>query len=163
MPTPEFILRLREKIGQELLWLSAVTAVVVHDDAVLLVERADNGRVTPVTGIVDPGEQPAVAAVREVLEETAITASADALVRVNALPPMEHANGDRAQYLDIVFRCRYVSGEPFPADGENARAWWCPVAALDDAGLNDEMLTRVRAALDHSGPALFVGGAAPGS
>lgn len=155
MPTPEFILRLREKIGQELLWLSAVTAVVVRDDAVLLVERADNGWVTPVTGIVDPGEQPAVAAVREVLEETGITAHAEALVRVRSLPPMTHANGDRAQYLDIVFRCRYASGEPHPADGENSGAWWCPIAQLDEAGLNADMLSRVRAALEHTESALF--------
>lgn len=155
MPTPEFILRLREKIGQDLLWLSAVTAVVVRDDAVLLVERSDNGWITPVTGIVDPGEQPAVAAVREVLEETGITATAEALVRVRSLPPMEHTNGDRAQYLDILFRCRYASGEPFPSDGENTRAWWCPIDRLDASGLNDDMLSRVRAALEHTGSALF--------
>lgn len=166
MATPEFILALREKIGHELLWLTGVTAVVVkdadeHADAcVLLVERADNGLVTPVTGIVDPGEEPATAAVREVAEETAITARAEALVSVRALPPMTYPNGDRSQYLDIVFRCRYVSGDPFPADGENAGAWWCPIGELDDAGMSEDMRERVRVALERGESARFEGGSA---
>ncbi|MGO1411390.1 MULTISPECIES: NUDIX hydrolase [unclassified Microbacterium] len=155
MATPDFILRLREKVGHEMLWLTGVTAVVVRGDDVLLVERGDNSMITPVTGIVDPGEQPAVAAVREVAEEADIIAEADALVQVRSLPPMRYANGDEAQYLDIVFRCRYVSGEPHPADGENVSAWWHPVADLDAAGLNADMLDRVRAALEHAGTARF--------
>jgi len=68
MPTPDFVLALREKIGTASLWLSGVTAVVVRGDEVLLVRRADTGAWTPVTGIIDPGEEPAVAAVREVEE-----------------------------------------------------------------------------------------------
>ena len=71
MPTPDFILRLREKIGHDLLWLPGVTAVVLDDrNRVLLGRRADNGRWTLITGILEPGEQPAVGVVREVLEET---------------------------------------------------------------------------------------------
>ncbi|MGW2217585.1 NUDIX domain-containing protein, partial [Nonomuraea sp. NPDC001684] len=72
MPTPEFVLALREKIGTEPLWLSGVTAVVLHEDQVLLVRRSDTGAWTPVTGIIDPGEQPADAALREVAEETGV-------------------------------------------------------------------------------------------
>lgn len=155
MATPEFILRLREKVGHELLWLIGVTAIVVKGDEVLLVQRADNGMITPVTGIVDPGEDPAVAAVREVAEEAGIEARAEALVWVRALPPMTYANGDRAQYLDIVVRCAAEGGDPHPADGENTSAWWCPIDALDDAGLNDDMRERIREALAHEGTARF--------
>lgn len=155
MATPEFILRLRERIGHDPLWLTGVTAVVVKDDAVLLVERADNGRVTPVTGIVDPGEEPAVAAVRETLEEAGIVAEPETLVWVHALPPMRYANGDVAQYLDITVRCRWVSGDPHPADGENVRAWWCPIDRLADERMSDDMRERIRVALEHPGSARF--------
>lgn len=72
MPTPEFVQRLRRKIGTDLLWLAGATAVVFDGQAVLLVKRADNGQWTPVTGIVDPGEHPAQTAAREVLEETGV-------------------------------------------------------------------------------------------
>ncbi|MCL2514477.1 MAG: NUDIX domain-containing protein [Microbacteriaceae bacterium] len=141
MPTPDFILRLREKIGNDELWLSGVTAVVLRGEApeagaadereVLLVRRADNGEWTPVTGIIDPGEPPAVAAEREVLEEAGVVAVAEHLVRVHVEDRVVvYGNGDRSRYLDITFRCAWVSGEPYPADGENTEAAWYPVGAL---------------------------------
>jgi len=157
MATPEFILGLREKVGHELLWLTGVTAVVLRGDDVLLVRRADNGRLTPVTGIVDPGEEPAIAAEREALEEADVVAEAEALVWVHALPPMTYANGDRAQYLDLVFRCRHVAGEPSPADGENTEAFWWPLAELDALdGLGADMRERIRVAATGDRVARFV-------
>jgi len=72
MPIPDFVLELRELVGTRQLWLPAVTAVVRRDDEVLLTRRADNGQWAPVTGIVDPGEEPGVAARREAREETGV-------------------------------------------------------------------------------------------
>ncbi|GAP60851.1 hypothetical protein AHiyo1_44520 [Arthrobacter sp. Hiyo1] len=69
MATPDFVLALRRKIGNDLLFLSGVTAVVLKDNDVLLVRGAESGAWTPVTGIIDPGEEPADAAVRETYEE----------------------------------------------------------------------------------------------
>ena len=44
MPTPEFILKLREKIGHDPLWLVGVTAYIEDGDGrILLGRRADNG------------------------------------------------------------------------------------------------------------------------
>ncbi len=162
MATPDFILTLREQIGTQLLWLIGVTAVVLRGEAgeeeVLLCRRADNGRVTPVTGIVDPGEEPATAAVREVAEEAGVTAIAESLVRVRALPPMTYPNGDRAQYLDLVFRCRYVAGAPHPADGENTDVFWSPVTQLEHEGVDADMRDRVRAAVTNAASVEFAGG-----
>lgn len=164
MATPDFVLDLRAKIGHDLLWLSGVTAVVVRDIAgaagaasagreVLLVRRADTGAWTPVTGIIDPGEQPAVAGAREVLEEAGIVAVPEALTSVRALPPMQYANGDLSQYLDLTFRFSFVSGEPHPADGENTAAAWFPVDAMPP--MSDDMNARVASALAPSGAVLF--------
>jgi 8-oxo-dGTP pyrophosphatase MutT (NUDIX family) len=72
MPIPEFIVELRRHIGHAPVWLPAVSAVVIRDQQVLLVQRSDNQAWTPVTGIVEPGENPADCAVREVFEETGI-------------------------------------------------------------------------------------------
>jgi len=154
MATPEFILALREKIGTAPLWLSGVTAVVVRDDDVLLVRRADNGEWTPVTGIIDPGEEPAVAAVREVLEEADVHAVVEHLGWVHVTGMHVYDNGDRTQYIDIVFRLRWESGEPFPADGENTEARWFPRAALPE--LSRDMRERIDAALDPHPAARFV-------
>lgn len=158
MAIPDFVVQLRQKIGHDLLWMPGVTAVVIRDGAggqieVLLVRRADNSAWTPVTGIIDPGEQPAVAAIREVLEETGVVAQAHTLVRVQSQPQMQHVNGDHAQYLDLTFRCAYVSGEAHPADGENTHAAWFALAELPS--MSTEMLARIDAAVAGDAAALF--------
>lgn len=158
MATPDFVLDLRAKIGHDLLWLSGVTAVVIRETAssgreVLLVKRADNGAWTPVTGIIDPGEQPAIAGAREVLEEAGIVAEPEALASVRSLPPMTYSNGDQSQYLDLTFRFRYVSGEPHPADGENTDAAWFNVDAMPP--MSADMSARVASALEPSDVARF--------
>jgi 8-oxo-dGTP pyrophosphatase MutT (NUDIX family) len=153
MATPDFVLALREKIGHDPLWLSGVTSVVLRDDSVLLVRRSDSGEWTPVTGIVDPGEQPAVAAERETLEEADVVAVAESITWVQVTDTITYANGDESQYIDLVFRCRYVSGDPFPADGENTDAAWFPLDALPD--MSDNMRARIRSVVEFTGATRF--------
>ena len=153
MSTPEFVLSLREKIGHEQLWLAGVTAVVVRGDDVLLVRRSDTGAWTPVTGIVDPGENPADAAVRETLEEAGLEDTAERLAAVGVTEEVVYDNGDRARYLDHTFVMGYRSGEPFPADGENTEARWFPVGALPE--MSPEMRGRLDAALSDEIAARF--------
>ena len=157
MPTPDFVLSLRSRIGTDPLWLTGVTAVVTRgsgdDQELLVVRRADNGAFTPVTGIVDPGEEPAVAAEREVLEEADVVAVAERLAWVQVLPEMTYANGDRAQYLDHTFRFRWVSGEPTPGDEENTHAAFFALDALPP--MSSEMRGRIERALQPDGPADF--------
>jgi diaminopropionate ammonia-lyase len=150
---PDFILALRSKIGTDPLWLSGVTAVVFREDQVLLVRRADTGAWTPVTGIIDPGEQPADAAVREVREEADLDAVPERLVLVHVTEPVIYANGDQARYLDLVFRMRWVSGTPHPADGENSDARWFAVDELPP--MRPDMTARIEAALDDQPSARF--------
>ncbi|ORW29280.1 ADP-ribose pyrophosphatase [Mycobacterium paraense] len=124
MPIPDFIVELRRAVGTAPLWLPGVTAVTIRDREVLLVKRADNGAWTAVTGIVEPGENPADCAAREVREETGFDARATRLAWVHVTHPTVHANGDRAQYLDHVFRMQWLAGEPFAADDECTEAAW---------------------------------------
>lgn len=146
MPVPEFVLELRRHIGHAPLWLPGVTAVVIRDEQVLLVKRADNGAWTAVTGIVDPGENPADAGIREVWEEAGVHALPTRLVWVHVSRPMVHVNGDHAQYLDHVFRMDWLSGSPYPADGENVAAQWFDIAAMPD--MAEDMRRRIELAAD---------------
>ena len=135
MPIPPYVSHLRSMVGTELLWMPGVTAVVLRAarhgaDQVLLVKRSDNGAWTPVTGIVDPGEDPHVTAVREVEEEACVVVEVERLVWVSATSVVTHVNGDLGQYLDHTFRCRWVSGEPRPGDDESTDAGWFPLDAL---------------------------------
>src|ERR1700734_3500116 len=106
MPIPEFIVELRRAVGNAPLWLAGVTAVTIRDDKVLLVKRSDNGAWTAVTGIVEPGENPADCAAREGGEKAGVGGRAASPAGVHVPRPAVHANGDRAQYLDHVFRMR---------------------------------------------------------
>lgn len=146
MPIPEFIVELREHIGHAPLWLPGVTAVVIRGQQVLLIKRADNHAWTPVTGIVEPGENPADCAVREVLEESGIDAVARRLAWVHVTRLVIHVNGDRAQYLDHVFRMDWVAGEPFPADDESLEARWFDLTQMPE--ISDDMRLRVEHAID---------------
>lgn len=133
MPIPDFIVELRAKIGHDLLWLPSVTAVVFNDAGhVLLVRRADNRKWTLVTGCLEPGEQPAAGAVREVAEETAVTADAVRLLGVEATAPAVCANGDRVQWLDVAFACRAVGGQARVNDDESVEVGWFDPDALPE-------------------------------
>jgi ADP-ribose pyrophosphatase YjhB (NUDIX family) len=153
MAIPDFVLALRTKIGTAPLWLSGVTAVVVKDEQILLVRRADNGAWTPVTGIVDPGEQPADAAVREVVEEAGVRVVPERLAGVGVTDLVVYDNGDESQYLDLTFRMRWTDGDPYPADGENTEAKWFPFDALPPMAA--EMTGRIEAALSDRPSAAF--------
>jgi 8-oxo-dGTP pyrophosphatase MutT (NUDIX family) len=154
VPTPDFVLQLRAKIGNDLLWMPGVTAVVRRGDELLLVKRRDNGEWTPVTGIVDPGEEPAATAVREAMEETGVEIRVDRLASTGAGGEMTYGNGDRAVYLDLTFACTWLSGEAHVADDESVDVRWWPLEALPamsaevqeriDSALSDEVAARFR-------------------
>jgi 8-oxo-dGTP pyrophosphatase MutT (NUDIX family) len=156
MPTPDFVLELRRHVGTIPLSLVGVTAVILRGDTVLLGRRSDNGVLTPITGIVDPGEEPADAARREALEEAAVHIRVDRLVWVHQIPRITYANGDQADYLDLSFRCTWVEGEPYPADGEMTDLAWHPLDDLN--GLSDEQRRRVEAAVAGHDVTRFEGG-----
>jgi 8-oxo-dGTP pyrophosphatase MutT (NUDIX family) len=80
--------------------------------------------------VIDPGEQPADAAVRECYEETAIIAVPEALTSVTVSDLVTHDSGDVTRNLDLTFRCRAAGGDPRPADGELAEARWHQPDAL---------------------------------
>ncbi|MGW4750088.1 NUDIX hydrolase [Streptomyces sp. NPDC004290] len=134
MATPDFIRELRKTAGHQLLFLPGVSAVVFDDRGrVLLGKRADNGSWALVGGIVDPGEQPADAVVREVYEETAVRCVPERILLVETLrKPVVYANGDICQYLDVAFRCRAVGGEARVNDDESTEVGWFEVDALPE-------------------------------
>ncbi|MCY4727930.1 DUF429 domain-containing protein [Nocardioides sp. STR2] len=153
-PVPDFVLALRDRIGHDPLWLPGVTAVVRRADQVLLVRRADDGSWTPVTGIPDPGEEPAVAAARETLEETGVRIRVDRLASTGVHGEVVHANGDRATYLDLTFACTWVEGEAHVADDESSEVRWWPLSALPP--MSEVMTARIAAATSGEAAARFV-------
>jgi 8-oxo-dGTP pyrophosphatase MutT (NUDIX family) len=155
VPTPEFILALREKVGHDLLWLTGVTAVIVDDEGrVLLHQRSDTGQWALISGILEPGEQPAVAVVREAFEETGVHVEVDRITSVVSGRPGTYPNGDRVQFVDIAFRCRPVGGEARVNDDESLAVGWFAQDELPP--LDDDHLGRLLQALKDEPDAYFV-------
>jgi 8-oxo-dGTP pyrophosphatase MutT (NUDIX family) len=166
VPTPQFVLDLRQKIGNDLLWLStAMGAVLDADGRVLLGRRADTGGWSLPGGIIDPAEEPADAAVREIFEETGVIAVPDTLTSISVSAPVTYAHGDKVQYLEYCFRCRPVGGTARVHDGELVEVEWHPADALpalgeDTARLITTALDASAAAFSFSGLAAVLGQAA---
>jgi 8-oxo-dGTP pyrophosphatase MutT (NUDIX family) len=125
MAAPDYILKLRKKIGNDPLWVPAVRGIVFNEDGrVLLAQRSDNRQWALIAGMLDPGEHPARGIVREIFEETAVVAEAERVVSVGTVGPITFPNGDVCEFLDVVFRCRHVSGEPRVNDDESLAVGW---------------------------------------
>jgi 8-oxo-dGTP pyrophosphatase MutT (NUDIX family) len=154
MPTPEFVTGLRAHIGHDLLWLSTAAGVVLDADGrVLLGRRADTGNWALPGGIIDPGEEPADAAVREIYEETGVIAVPESLVAVTVSGLITYRNGDVVQYLEILFRCRAAGGTARVNDSESVEVGW---HAVDDLPrLQPSTLSRITKAMNGTGGAAY--------
>jgi ADP-ribose pyrophosphatase YjhB (NUDIX family) len=124
MPTPPFLAQLRTKIGHELVLVPTVV-VIARDPAgrVLLVHDRDAQTWTLPGGIMEPGESPADAAVREVWEETHLLAELTHLIGVVGGPGCEttYRNGDRLAWVATLFAA-VVDGVPVPDGTETSAA-----------------------------------------
>ena len=120
MAVSAYIRKIREKIGHEMLLLPAVSAIIVDErNRVLLHRSSDDGKWYTIGGAIDPGEEPAAAAVREAREETGLIVEPVRVVAVKTFEPMLYPNGDQAVYVGIAFLCRIVGGDLHVADDES--------------------------------------------
>jgi 8-oxo-dGTP diphosphatase len=158
MPISPYLRDLRRHVGRAMLMVPSVSAVVRDEDGrVLLGRRSDTGEWSLLAGIVDPGEQPADAIVREIREESAVEVRVDGVAGV-ALHPMAYPNGDRCQYLNVWFRCTAIGGEARVNDDESLEMRWFAVEALPE--VDDWVRLRIDTALSGEPAAWY---AAPGT
>ena len=127
MPVPDYVTRMRAHIGHDLLLLPGASAVVRDERGrILLLRRSDNGRWSLPAGMIEPGEQPAEAVLREITEETGVVAEIERLAGV-ASHGAEYPNGDHCEFLAVWFRARAVGGVARPDGDESLEvAWFAP-------------------------------------
>ena len=154
MAISSYIHSLRSRIGNDLLFLPAVSALIFNDNGeILLHQSSDDGRWYLIGGAMEPGEQPADACAREVLEETGLIVVPERLVGVYSSPKVVYPNGDQVNYVGIAFRCRVVGGQLHIADDESLDVRYFALDNLPE--LRPDQRIRIDHALQN-GPAFFV-------
>ncbi len=140
-----YIKHLREKIGNEMLLLSAVSALIVDEQNRILLHRAsDDGKWYTIGGAIDPGEEPADAVVREAREETGLEVRPVRVVAVQTGEPIVYPNGHEVQYVGISFLCRVMEGKLGISD-ESLELRYFAIDELPE--LRPDQLQRIRHAL----------------
>ena len=103
--------------------VSAAGVVVRRDGRVLAIRRADNGAWVPPGGVVELDEDPRDTVRREVLEETGVRAEPEMLTGVY--------KNMRRGIVSLVFRCKFVAGEPRPTPEAREAVWLGPNQITD--------------------------------
>jgi 8-oxo-dGTP pyrophosphatase MutT (NUDIX family) len=121
MPISPYLKAVREKVGHDLLTMTAVSISIFDSEGRLLLGKDTEMHCwTLPGGAVDPNEQPADAAVRECFEETGLLVKLDTLIGVFGGPEflVHYPNGDVTYYTTAAFRASIIGGSHRPMDGE---------------------------------------------
>jgi len=123
-----------ERIGATAALRIGAAAAVLDGDRLLLTKRSDNGEWCLPGGGIDPGERPAEAAAREVLEETGLTVRVTELLGVYSNPDVVvvYPDGNRVQIVGVLFRAEPVAGVAGLSDEVTEVGWF---TAEEAAGL----------------------------
>lgn len=124
----------------------AVAAVVVKDDAVLLVQRgrAPNLGIWAIPGgSLELGESLQQGAEREVLEETGVRVRAGRVIYAFDSVERDEAGVIRYHYVVVDLLAEYLSGEPI-ANDDAADARWVTAAELGDMEVSAKTLELLR-------------------
>jgi ADP-ribose pyrophosphatase YjhB (NUDIX family) len=119
----------------------SVNVVVVNDEDLILIRRADNGNWAVPSTSASPSPQ---AAVRETLGESGIECEITGIVGIYSDPRhviLYTSNGEVRQEFPIVLTARALSGHPTPSS-ESSKVRWVPVSEV--AGYTMDRSMRIR-------------------
>jgi 8-oxo-dGTP diphosphatase len=155
----DYMRRLREKVGADLLMSVGAAAIILDEQGrVLMQQRGDTGQWGIPGGALDPHETLSDAVVRETWEETGLLVEPMRVVGVYGGPDLHviYPNGDEVSVVGTVFECRVVGGA-LSVDGAEtlALAFFSPDEVLSRLALPERFRKRIRHVLDQADGAHF--------
>ena len=154
----DYIRSLRDKVGTALLEVPTASALMFDANRrVLLVRHSDGDIWTTPGGMIEPGETPADAAVRETWEETGLTVELVRIVGVfgGELCTSTYSNGDRIAWVSTVFEGRVSGGTLRPDNVETLEVRYFTVDEMRRLSRRPHVDLFVDAALKRSEAAVF--------
>lgn len=134
---PDFVTKLREKIGTDRLQLVSVSGVAFNDkNETLLQLRSDSNTWATVSGVLEPDEQPTECLKREFLEETGAQIEVVGLASMYVEPEQIYGNGDRVQFLNLTFLVKLLDS-PGVTDSESTDIQWRQLSNLPPLSINN--------------------------
>lgn len=128
----------------------AASAAILRRDRILVVERGKGalpGTWSLPGGHIEPGETALAAAIRELGEETGVTATIDGLLDVHDVILRNGEGVLTAHYVLTVFCGHWLAGEPVAAsDSRDAR--FIPIADIGDYRMTPGAQTLIRRAFE---------------
>jgi 8-oxo-dGTP pyrophosphatase MutT (NUDIX family) len=129
---------LREKVGNELIFMPSVAGIIRNElGEILFQNKGDGEKWSLPAGAIEPGESPAIALVREVWEETGLHVVPTELVGVFGGKDFryKYPNGHQVEYNVFMFECEVQDGVLNPIDLETAELRYFQPAHMPELAL----------------------------
>ncbi|MBS4174711.1 NUDIX domain-containing protein [Bacillus sp. FJAT-49736] len=138
MGMSDYYKMLRDKVGNELIFIPSVATIIRNEAGEILFQYKGNGAKWSLpAGAIEPGEAPAEAIVREVKEETGLHVVPKKLLGVFGGSDFryEYPNGDKVEYNVFLFECEVKSGKLNPVDRETVELRYFKVEEIPELAL----------------------------
>lgn len=130
----DYLQRLRRKVGHDLLVLPSVTLLAFDESRrILLIRHANRDLWAAPGGMIEPDETPAMAAHREMQEETGCAVDLNGILGVYGGPEfrVRYENGDEVSYVMTVFQAKIRAGTPRPDGIESLEVRFFAAAEIE--------------------------------
>ncbi|EKO3841188.1 NUDIX domain-containing protein [Vibrio harveyi] len=126
MSASHYVKELRSKIGNQVLMIPGVAAVILNESNQLLLQKKSDGSWSLPAGMIEPGESPSQAVIREVREETGLAVEVERVLGVFGGEGFGFAypNGDQVEYTVIMFKCQQTGQFAEDLDEETLELAW---------------------------------------
>lgn len=126
MSASHYLKELRSKVGNQVLMIPGVAAVILNESNQLLLQKKSDGSWSLPAGMIEPGESPSQAVIREVREETGLAVEVERVLGVFGGEGFGFAypNGDQVEYTVIMFKCQQTGQFAEDLDEETSELAW---------------------------------------
>lgn len=130
LPDAAIVERFRTEVGYPTAKVGTDAAIFDEDGRLLLIERPDSGKWALPGGWVDPGQSAEETVVKEVLEETTLSAVARCVIAVNTQLPTA-ANGPHTS-VHVLYHCEMFGAQQPATTAEARRVEFCQRGEIRD-------------------------------